>query len=728
MDISLPRRTGFFAVLVLLAALSSWADVVVDNDYGAPGYVDSGDWILSSWTGYNGGTYVFTSNDGVLRYAIWTPNLPAAGSYEVYVVFRRGSNRTPAAPYTIHHAGGTTMVSVDMTGSSDMAEVLLGEFSFDAGTGGWVRLENNGGQGAYIADAVIFRSGVDDPPVIHNTWRAPLYPGDSQGVQVTAQISDDGAVSSATLDYSVTPSSASGSVTMYDDGAHGDGGAGDGIWGGAIPGFAAGQTVSYSVTARDNGDQTTAGSPEAYLVGDTGPGEYRVLWIDSWNTGFLNASQCLELINTCRANNINTIMPEVRKVGDAYYASNLEPRASNISGGSTFDPLGYLIEQAHDTSGGKNRIEVHAWFVMQRIATSTSLPTGHVLARHPEYTMLDSTGNQYAGTTRYLDPGHPGAVNHNIAVILDCMSNYDVDGVNLDYIRYPEYSGEWGYNPVSVSRFNDYYGKAGQPSGSDPDWDAWRRECVTLEVKKLYVEMAKLDPSVVLTADTVNWGYTYDNWTASSAYAAVFQDWVGWLEEGILDYNALMDYSTSMSRFQGWANLSMAHDNKRGSIIGVGAYLQTDIQDSMDQLLWTRSRGAGLNIYDWGSEVNAAPQTRTQFYQALKAQVYADWAYPPAPEWKTNPTAGILEGTVTADGAVIDHAAVSIDGLAGVATVSDGSGWYGLIDVPPGGYTVRYSKPSYPEKTRSVQITAGGILTEDVDLLAAEGRSTIEVY
>jgi uncharacterized lipoprotein YddW (UPF0748 family) len=516
---------------------------------------------------------------------------------------------------------------------------------------------------------------------------------------------------------------------MYDDGAHGDGAAGDGIWGAAMPAFSAGRTVTYQVTALDNADQEGGGPVEAYLVGEEGPGEYRVIWIDSWNTGILNASQINDLINTCRANNINTIMPEVRKVGDAYYDSNLEPRASNISGGASFDPLDYMIQQAHDTSGGKQRIEVHAWFVMQRIATSTSLPSGHVLRQHPEYVMYDSTGNEYAGSTRYLDPGHPGSVNHNIAVILDCMSNYDIDGVNLDYIRYPEYSGEWGYNPVSVARFNDYYGKSGQPSGSDPDWDDWRRECVTLQVKKLYVKMAKLDPSVMLTADTVNWGYGYDNWTASSAYAGVFQDWVGWLEEGILDYNALMDYSTSMSRFQGWANLSMAHDDKRGSIIGIGAYLQSDIQDSMDQLLWTRDQGAdGMNIYDWGSEVNAAPQTRTQFYQALKAQVYPERVDPPSAPWKTSPTAGILEGTVTADGAVIDHAAVSIVGMTQFSTVTDGSGWYGLIDVPPGTYTVRYAKSSYPDATRTVQISAGGILTQDVDLLEPEGRSTLELF
>jgi len=148
-------------------------------------------------------------------------------------------------------------------------------------------------------------------------------------------------------------------------------------------------------------------------------GEYRSIWVDTWNTGILTASQCDNLIQTCRDNNINTVMVE-------------------------------LCDIAHDTSGGKKYVEVHAWFVMQRLATSTSLNPQHVLSLHPEYVMTDDSGN--TGGTLYLDPGHPGAVEWNVAVIQDCLSNYDIDGINLDYIRYP--GSTWGYNAVSARADN----------------------------------------------------------------------------------------------------------------------------------------------------------------------------------------------------------------------------------------------------------------------------------
>jgi uncharacterized lipoprotein YddW (UPF0748 family) len=451
------------------------------------------------------------------------------------------------------------------------------------------------------------------------------------------------------------------------------------------------------------------------------PTEYRVIWIDSWHAdSFLNTSEVNTLIQTCRDNNINTIMPEIRKVGDAYYDSNLEPRATNITGGASFDPLGYMIDVAHDTSGGKKYVEVHAWFVMQRISTSLNLHPQHVLSQHLEYIMSDIDGNTSYSGSYYLDPGHPGSVDHNVAVILDCLSHYDIDGINLDYIRYP--ASNWGYNPESVRRFNEFYGKTGTPSLTDPDWSDWRRECITLEVKKIYVKSLKINPNVVLTPDTINWGYSYDDFENSDAYKSVFQDWVGWLQAGIIDYNALMGYERGgvTPRYEGWSNLSLANDDKRGSILSTGAYLQTSIQYAMDQLLYARSQGAaGLNIYDWGSEVNANTEGETteDFYRELKAQVFTEWLDPPTPTWKAYPKTGIFEGNLNAAGVPVDHGTVIIDGEPDTQVYTDGMGWYAIMEVPPGPHVLRFSFPGYPDKLVPATISqAGSIVTVDADL------------
>ncbi|MER3475276.1 MAG: hypothetical protein C4335_14940 [Armatimonadota bacterium] len=61
---------------------------------------------------------------------------------------------------------------------------------------------------------------------------------------------------------------------------------------------------------------------------------------------------------------------------------------------------------------------------------------------------------------------------------LDVLRHYDVDGTYFDYIRFA--GNRWGYNPVSVSRFNSATGRTGQPAYNDSTWSQWRRDQVTL--------------------------------------------------------------------------------------------------------------------------------------------------------------------------------------------------------------------------------------------------------
>lgn len=711
-------------VLWLLATSTVHAvDIVVDNDstapaFNAPPYEETGTWITSSSTGYDGGIYRFAEPPNPPEAtATWSTTIPEAGFYEVSTIFLASNNRATDAPFTIAHAGGSTTVRVSMAGGG-ITEVSLGDYYFEAGSTASVTLTNDvsGSSIVVISDAVRFRTSTDDPPEISNLRHDPLFPQQDEPVFITALVEDDLGIDTVEVFYLASPSGSEDSVFAADDGAHGDGSAGDGVFGAQLPGFPDGEYVNYWVEVVDSGGNEVSTAVAEYIVGEEVPREYRAVWIDSWNSGILSASQIDNLVATCRAANINTIVPEVRKVGDAYYESNIEPRATNIIG-ADFDPLAYMIEKCHDTSGGKKYIEVHAWFVMHRISRGETLAPEHILSVHPEVIMQDYDGNTTAGGNSYVDPGHPTTVEHNIAVIIDCMANYDIDGVNLDYIRYPEYSGSWGYNARSIERFNAFTGKTGRPATNDSDWADWRRECVTLEVKRLYVEMMKLRPEVILTADTVNWGYDYDDWTSSSAYAQVYQNWKEWLEEGILDYNMLMNYSTSYSRYVGWTDLSLASDDIRGSIIGCGAYLQASAQDAIDQMLYARQQGAdGVCIYDWGSE----PQG-SQFYTELKEDLFSEWADPPRATWKTAPTRSVLEGIITAGSDPIDHATIEVLGEPSTATHSDGAGWYGILELVPGNHQVRILAPGYGTKTVGVFIPEPGlVVTRDVDMTLDE--------
>jgi len=88
--------------------------------------------------------------------ARYTPDLPAAGRYEVRMSYSPGSNRASNVRVTIAHAAGTTDVTVNerKTPPIDGAWVSLGAFRFEKGKAGSVVVSNVGADGHVIIDAV----------------------------------------------------------------------------------------------------------------------------------------------------------------------------------------------------------------------------------------------------------------------------------------------------------------------------------------------------------------------------------------------------------------------------------------------------------------------------------------------------------------------------------------------------------------------------------------------
>jgi hypothetical protein len=142
--------------LLCLASLSAKADdIIIDN--GGAGFATTGTWSASSFnTGYYGTNYM---QDGTAaadtgKTATWTPTIPVAGDYLIYMRWAPAANRTSAAPIEIAHSGGidTSKTVNQQTGSG---WVLIGQYALSAGTANYVRI-NATAPGYTIADAVRF--------------------------------------------------------------------------------------------------------------------------------------------------------------------------------------------------------------------------------------------------------------------------------------------------------------------------------------------------------------------------------------------------------------------------------------------------------------------------------------------------------------------------------------------------------------------------------------------
>jgi uncharacterized lipoprotein YddW (UPF0748 family) len=102
--------------------------------------------------------------------------------------------------------------------------------------------------------------------------------------------------------------------------------------------------------------------------------EYRAFWVDTWGAGILKQGQVDTLLGVVgttnkgqlRAVNCNAVIIEVRRNCDACYPSSMgEPYMSGLTP-ANFNALQAVIDAAHDTTGGKKRIEVHCWMVTFR--------------------------------------------------------------------------------------------------------------------------------------------------------------------------------------------------------------------------------------------------------------------------------------------------------------------------------------------------------------------------
>jgi hypothetical protein len=322
---------------------------------------------------------------------------------------------------------------------------------------------------------------------------------------------------------------------------------------------------------------------------------------------------------------------------------------------------------------------------------------------------------------------------------MDIISRYDIDSFNFDYIRYP--GKLWGYNPVSVERFNRLFTRTGTPAPTDAAWLQFRRDQVSALVRKVYLHSAAIKPQVKISADVfTTYPYSADiqAWTNTSrAYTDVLQDWRTWMEEGILDLNIPMTYfrmPTHPDDWFGWCNFIRDHQYERQAAIGPGLYLNS-ISNSLFQIRHTRAPSplgnvaVGMCGYDYG--LMATNASRATFLDALTktnvARLYDPGPQPlfvnrasvPAMPWKIAPAKGHIKGFVYLGdtNTPIDGASFTMSGPAARAGISDATGFYGSVDLAPGEYTVTISAANAFSASTNITITAGAVTSADLILI-----------
>ncbi|MBB5233893.1 family 10 glycosylhydrolase [Deinococcus budaensis] len=451
---------------------------------------------------------------------------------------------------------------------------------------------------------------------------------------------------------------------------------------------------------------------------DTTPREVRGLWVDAFGPGLKTPAEVDLLVADARKMNVNVLFAQVGRRGDCYCNNAAMPRTNDPAVPAGFDPLADLLTKAHAQG-----IQVHAWIITTALWNSAVVapPPGHAFHAHgptatgrDNWLTLKADGTVKAGADWVMDPGHPDAAEYIKNMYVSVVKNYDVDGIQFDRVRYPDFNPvggpvQWGYNETALERYRAESGTSGTPDPADPAWSAWRRQQVTNLVRETALAVKAVRPDVSVNAATITYGAGPADEAAfrtSRPYAEVGQDWLTWVEQGYLDLNVMMNYKRDFVADQAlwfgqWNAFAAGLLRKYpdvGQVSGAAIYLN-DQASSVNQIRQTQAAGlsgwAGYSYRTPDRDVNEAKRTKEEVIPELAAKLSGEGGPFEKPARWDRPDPAKLRavgGRVTvASGPLGGRTAVLLNaqGSEVARTQTDGNGRYGFLRVPEGELRVK---------------------------------------
>ena len=305
-----------------------------------------------------------------------------------------------------------------------------------------------------------------------------------------------------------------------------------------------------------------------------------------------------ELVNFCEKAKIDEIYLQVYQAGKAYYDTKILERGNfeNILKSAGRDTIDLLLERA-----GKKGIKVFAWLNLLSLGKNEQ---AEILLRHTDAVL---TRDQYGRTSlqidsryteldkRYLregqlflEPADPEVRKYLVAVAEEIANRYPLlSGVHLDYARYPyivpflpgsrfqQYGLSYGYGKKSLQLFKEKHGYDPLTGLNNEkrfrQWDEWRRQQVTQLVTEISRAVKRKSAMMLVSCAVIP--------AAERAYTSAFQDWPLWLEEGIADYAALMNYSLDSRLVLENAKAGLSFRGRGRVYVGLGLFLGADNPD-----------------------------------------------------------------------------------------------------------------------------------------------------
>jgi len=321
---------------------------------------------------------------------------------------------------------------------------------------------------------------------------------------------------------------------------------------------------------------------------------YRLDWPPPSYDEQTQKNELIKILEDIERKNLNTIYFQVRSNGTVLFKSSFDPFSSYITGEvdlmGSYDPLKFAIEEAH-----KRGLEIHAWINSMRSFNSSEVSIlendKHVYKRHPYW--LYSKNEENGSISLWLNPGLPEVREYLIGLINELVGNYDIDGVQLDFIRYPQ-------EPIDDHDSYEIY-------GNGENIDDWRRQNINAFVTDLNKKIKSTKPLIKLGVTPIGIYKNLPNARGLEGYSDIFQDSREWLKLGVIDYIVPQVYWNINENPQFKYLVEDWNINSFGKnvVIGTAAYKQSVNKELNEQIEITRSKkSSGVAFFRYSNIKN----------------------------------------------------------------------------------------------------------------------------
>jgi uncharacterized lipoprotein YddW (UPF0748 family) len=300
--------------------------------------------------------------------------------------------------------------------------------------------------------------------------------------------------------------------------------------------------------------------------------EGRAIWLDRASIVQAgNAEGLKTLLLRLHHAGINIVYFETFNAGFPIYPSKLIKSNPLIQ---NWDPLAVAVTEGHRLG-----MEVHAWVwafaVGNRrhnglIGMPESYPgpilsdpalSGEALRNKRSGLAVDTRQHEF-----WLSPASPKARAFLLSLYSEIVSTYAVDGLHLDYIRYPFQTSatRMGYEAVGREAYYKATGKSVDDATPDAMrlWAAWKTVQISNFVRDVSTTLRPLRPGLKISAAVFPM-------RRAARLTAIQQDWETWVDHGWVDTLSPMSYTTDPARLQAMYE-AVSHSPKRHTLIYPG--------------------------------------------------------------------------------------------------------------------------------------------------------------